>query len=110
MSKLRSAFGIDDILCQSAVSSAASQSPSHMISEPTSDYTPSAASPLDDGAPMRMMSPDVYASAVNQPRKPYPLFPSAMDFTKSSYYMPGFPPAFSPTAYLEQYANALKGE
>lgn len=50
----------------------------------------------------------MYMNAFNQPRKPYAVFPPTADVAKSNFYMPGLMPSFSPTAYLEQYANAMQ--
>lgn len=105
MSKLRSAFGIDDILYQngaSSSSSSTSKSPSRLISDKACDYAASVSSSMP-------IPSDIYMNTAHQPKKPYAQFPPAMNFAKSNFYMPDLASAFSSTAYLEQYANALKG-
>lgn len=109
MNKLRSAFGIDDILCPNATSSpssspTSSKSPSRTINDKTSDYATTSTTSVD----CHQMSPPP-GDAYGQPHKPYPLMPTALDFAKSNFYMPGIGSTFSTNPYLD-YANALKGE
>lgn len=93
-SKLKSAFGIDDILCPRSAS------------PPLSKSTMNSAN-LDYGHGQTNRSNDMFLNA-HQPKKPLALFPSTIDFAKNGFYMPGLSSPFAPTSYLEQYANALQ--
>lgn len=104
-SKLKSAFGIDDILYQNS-SSRSPDSP-RVYGDRRKEY-PSTSS-IQYGKSNNL--PEMY---VDQPKKPVPLFPPMVDFSKPSFCLPNLPgmqPTFSPSNYLEQYASALqKGE
>lgn len=102
-SKLKSAFGIDDILC----SRSASKSPP-LSKDKNTDYTAAMNSAnLDYGHGQTNIASEMFLNG-HQPKKPLAIFPSTMDFAKNGFYMPGLTTPFSPSTYLEQYASALQ--
>lgn len=102
-SKLKSAFGIDDILYQNQKASSKLAECLNGRLDRNSAECSGSRSTMSDGSQSNFQS-DIYG---NQLKKPLALFPPIMDFSKPNFCISGLPRSFSPTSYLEQYASAL---
>lgn len=102
-SKLKSAFGIDDILYQNQK---ASSKLVECLKADLSKNSVECSGTRSTFSESSNFQSDIYN---NQLKKPLALFPPMMDFTKPNFCVAGISPSsqFSPTSYLEQYASAL---